>query len=157
MGAGYSGGITVILYHFCCERDMRGIRNKGITKGMICCETRIPQPAGKPDKWSMLMIQDWQWITLDGERCRQSWATQFMIHYDRTEYRWTIDMPEKETDSLYDRDRLAERFPGSERLFDEWAGSENWRVYHGPIPKKWLVKLEHWNREEGEWEEIWAR
>lgn len=142
------------FYHFCCERDMRGIRNKGITKGMIAGERQVSQGKGKAGKWVTWLVPGWQWITLDGNHDGQSWATRQTIRIDRTEYRWTIELPEKEMDSLYDRERLMELYPGTEALFDGWKGSENWRVYRGPILKRWLTKLEHWNSATGTWEEV---
>ena len=30
--------MSITVYHFCCERDMRGIRSQGITKGVIVGE-----------------------------------------------------------------------------------------------------------------------
>lgn len=154
MGAGNQGGLAVIFYHFCREQDMRGIRNKGITKGMIAGEELVSKGKGRGSSWVTMLIPGWQWITLDGDHDRQSWATRITIPYDRTEYRWTIDMPEKERNSLYDRERLMALYPGTEQLFDGWKGSEHWMVYRGTIPKKWLVKLEHWNKATGTWEEV---
>lgn len=142
------------VYHFCCERDMRGIRNKGITQGAVVCEKKIPQGKGKPAVWQPCMRTGWQWVTLDGRHDRQSWATQYTIRIDRTEYRWTVDIPEKEEDSLYNRHRLNELLPGSGKLFDGWDGSENWLVYRGSIPKKWLTKLERWNKKTECWEDV---
>jgi len=142
----------MILYHFCCERDMRGIRSQGITKGMIVGERSFMQKGRV--KWQRYMIPGWQWLTLDGDRTRQSWATRHLIRYDRTEYRWTVEIPEREEGSLYNRGRLMALYPGVEALFDGWDGSGSWRVYRGYIPRMWLKKLEHWNRATGEWEEV---
>ena len=55
---------------------------------------------------------------------------------------------------IYDRDRLAEFIPGTEKLFDGWEGSENWIVYRGKISKYQLKKLEHWNKEKECWEVV---
>ena len=143
----------MILYHFCCERDMRGIRSNGITKGVIFGEQQVKQP-DKGGKWVWCAIPGWQWLTLDKERNHQSWATKHLIRYDRTEYRWTVEIPEKEEGSLYNRARLMELYPGVERLFDGWDGSGSWRVYRGYIPRMWLKKLEHWNKATGQWEEV---
>lgn len=138
------------LYHFCCDRDMPGIRSQGITKGMICGEQLIEQTG----KYQNFMIPGWQWLTYDGGRARQSWATQKIIHYSRLEYRFAVGLPEADADQLYDRDRLKEIYPGTEKLFDGWDGSEFWVVYRGSISKYCLKKLEHWNKETGTWEEV---
>lgn len=140
------------LYHFCCERDMKGIRSDGITKGVIAGEIRIN------GKWQPYFRPQWQWLTLDGSREEQSWATKHTIRYDRTEYRWTVEIPEAEESQLYDMERLEAAIPGTDALFLGWPGSENWRVYRGNIPRKWLKKLEHWNRITGRWENVaWTK
>lgn len=143
----------MIIYHFCCARDMRGIRSKGIIKGVVYGETRINRP-GKPGEWQKYWRPGWQWLTLDPEKSHQSWNTHVMLRYDRTEYRWTVEIPAKMEDLIYDRDRLEAAIPGSCSLFDGWDGSENWRVYHGEIPRRWLKKLEHWNAKQEKWEEV---
>lgn len=93
-------------------------------------------------------------MTYDGCRSRQSWATRQMNWYDRTEYRFTVEIPEKDVGQIYDRDRLAEFIPGTEKLFDGREGSENWIVYRGKISKYQLKKLEHWNKEKECWEVV---
>lgn len=140
------------VYHFCCGHDMRGIRSQGITEGQIVGERSYREK--RRSKWQNLFIPGWQWVTLDPDRERQSWATNYMIKIDRLEYRWTVEIPEKEEDSLYDREGLSKLYPGTEELFDGWAGSENWRVFRGKIPKYWLTKLEMWNKKSGEWVEV---
>ena len=143
----------MILYHFCCERDMRGIRNKGIIKGMIAVQARINNH-GKPGKFQTYAMAGWQWLTLDGEKEHQSWNTHVLLDYDRTQYRWTVEIPERDETQIYDKTRLEALYPWVNILFDGWDGSENWRVYHGPIPKKYLKKLEKWNNTTHEWEEV---
>lgn len=129
------------IYHFCCARDMKGIRTDGITKGVI------PWFVGS----TLHMMTGWQWLTLDGERAHQSWSTQYLLRYDRTEYRWTVEIPDRYLASLYDREGLVKLYPGTEALFDGWLHSEQWRVYHGPIPKRWLRKLERWDADLWDW------
>ena len=143
----------MILYHFCCERDMKGIRNNGITKGMISGKMLVKHP-GKRGEWQFYMTPGWQWLTLDGDHEGQSWATKHIIRYDRTEYRFTVEIPEIEEAQLYDKDRLNEAIPGTDSLFLGWPGSENWRVYRGNIPKYWIRRLEKWNKEKRCWEVI---
>ena len=140
----------MILYHFCCERDMRGIRNHGISKGVLYTEDK----GKKPGQYRPHIVANWQWLTLDGRKEAQSWNTHVLLPYDRTEYRWTVEIPDNMTDSLYDRDGLKALFPFTEMLFDGWDGSENWRVHHGPIPKRWLKKLEYWNKQTDQWEDV---
>ena len=145
-------GNVITLYHFCCAEDMPGIRSQGITKGVIVGERQSAS-----GRWVRVEFPGYQWMTYDRNRDRQSWATMKLIKYSRTEYRFTVEIPEKEVSQLYDRDRLSEQIPGSEKLFDGWAGSENWVVYRGKVPKYWLKKLEHWNKETQQWEEVELR
>lgn len=143
---------VITLYHFCCDRDMPGIRSQGITRGKV-----VDHKKSTSGKWVWVEFLGWQWLTYDKNRDRQSWATMKKIKYSRREYRFTVEIPEKEVGQLYDRDRLAKEIPGTEVLFDGWAGSENWVVYRGKIPKYWLKKLEHWNKEKQLWEEVKLR
>lgn len=135
------------MYHYCCERDMKGIRKGGITEGAVV--TWEGKGRGFP-----VIRKGWQWLTFSADHGGQSWATRETIRYDRTEYRWTVEIPDEDLSQLYDRDRLAAEIPGSEALFDGWAGSENWRVFHGPIFRKQLIRLERWNALREEWEDM---
>ncbi len=132
----------MILFHFCRRQDVRGIRSKGITKGMIPIIDK-----------GLTILTGWQWLTLDGERKNQSWNTHYLMRADRTEYRFTVEIPEKEESSLYDRKALWAVNPLIDKCFAGWPGSDNWRVYRGNIPRKWIKRLEHWNAERQEWEE----
>ena len=147
----------MMVCHFCSRQDMNGIRNKGITKGGICGHARVKQGEGKRPKYVPFMRPGWQWVTTDGDHERQSWATQHTIRTNRTECRWTVEIPEKEEGQLYNRDRLEELYPGSAALFDGWDGSENWFVFRGTIPKYWLRALDIWDEDTGEWARVWER
>lgn len=136
------------LYHFCCARDMRGIKSNGIIKGGV---TVWQDTAGTKEGHPVIHM-GWQWLTLDPEKEHQSWNTHVLLNYDRTEYRWTVEIPEAFETQLYGRDRMAKAIPGSEAAFDGWDGSENWRVYRGPIFRRWLKKLDRWNKQTGAWE-----
>lgn len=140
----------MILYHFCCKKDMRGIRCSGITKGVVCCDILMSKIGTLPEVWQYMLFNGWQWLTMDPDHDRQSWATKIKIKIDRLEYRWTVDVPDE--DQLYDRDALDKEIAGTKALFDGWAGSENWRVYRGNISKYQLKKLEHWNG--SGWDEV---
>lgn len=141
----------MILYHFCQEKDMKGILRKGICKGVVTT-TQDVAAQGK-EKFRYVFHEGWQWLTLDGEKEHQSWNTHVLLDYDRTEYRFTVDVPDRDAETqIYDGNRLEEAIPGAMDLFKGWDGNENWRVYRGPIPKKWLVKLEKWNRWTKSWE-----
>lgn len=133
----------MLIYHYCCERDMKGIRKGGITEGAVVTLEGLP-----------VIRKGWQWLTLSPDHDGQSWATRKLIREDRTEYRWTVEIPEADMDFLYDRDALAEIIPGSEALFDGWPGSENWRVFHGPILPRQLKRLQRWDADQRAWEDM---
>ena len=145
--------MSITLYHFCCKEDMPGIKSQGITKGVIIFEEL--RRVGTREKRQMFRMDGWQWLTHDKNRNRQSWATRRTIWIDRLEYRWTVEIPDKEADQLYNRDRLVKLLPKAAPLFDGWEGSENWEVYRGPISKYELKSLDHWNGYN--WEEVWRR
>ena len=132
------------IYHFCGDGFLNGIRSHGITKGEIWLFVNSPKPDGSEFWWQKRM-PGWQWLTLDPEKSHQTWATQHLIKYDRTLYRFTVEIPDRFADQLYDRERLKSLYPESTALFDGWAHSDQWRVYRGNIPKYWLKELYHWN------------
>ena len=138
------------LYHFCREKDFRGIRAQGITKGVIPTVQRMEKHTKR--KYSPVLIKGWQWLTMNGERDQQSWATKELFKDDRTEYRITLEIPERELESLYDRARLLTVFPEVGPLFDGWAGSESWRVFRGAIPKYWIKAIDQWK--DGQWQPL---
>lgn len=144
------------LYHFCSERSIRGIMTDGITRGTVPGYMLVSAPHGKKTGITCV-TKGWQWLTTDGEPNGQSWATSKLIKENRLEYRLTIEIPEKELDSLYDKEKLLTVFPNHGPLFDEWEGSKNWRIYRGSIPKYWIKKAEHWNSETLEWEKYKKR
>lgn len=141
------------IYHFCREQDFRGIRSQGLTKGMIPTVQRMEGHTKR--RYSHVLIPGWQWVTLDGDHDRQSWATRQLMNDDRTEYRFTLEIPEKEINSLYDRERLLTVYPEVGPLFDGWEGSENWRVFRGSIPKYWIKAIDQW--QDGEWTAVEVR
>lgn len=139
------------VYHFCNEKSIRGIMTDGITRGMVPGYTLIPAPRGKK-KVSTVVNKGWQWLTLDGDPNGQSWATSELIKENRLEYRLTVEIPEKELDSLYDKEKFLTVFPNLGPLFDPLEGSKNWRIFRGNISKYWIRAAERWNPELKEWE-----
>ena len=133
------------LYHFCCERDARKILKQGITEGAIA----LPQDGQR----GYYIRTGWQWVTLELDRAKQSWATKHLIRYDRTTCRLTLEIPDPDARSrLYDRATMTALYPETEQLFDGWEGSEQWRVFRGNIPKRWIAMAERWDAARGEWE-----
>lgn len=124
----------MILYHFSSEKDARGIRRSGITEGVIMIkrgENRLTFRTG------------WQWLTDDPDPLHQSWNTHHLLRYDRTAYRFTLDIPDREAEArVFDRARLREIMPEADYLFEGWPGSESWRVYRGHIRKSCILAME---------------
>lgn len=120
------------IYHFCADRHVKRILHEGLRIGGVM----VPSATG------FRMIATYIWLTLDSNPKHQSWATRSMIPYSRTDWRLTIEIPEADAQRLMDRDALEAEIPGSEALFIGWPGSENWRVYHGFIPKEWIVAVD---------------
>lgn len=120
------------LYHFCADKHVKQIMRKGLTIGVVT----EPTPAG------YIMHNGWIWLTTDPNPTRQSWATRHQIKYSRTAWRLTIEIPAEFIERLFDRPMLTAIYPTTYRLFDGWPGSENWRIFHGMIPREWIVKAD---------------
>lgn len=124
----------MILYHFCANKHIKAIHHKGLTIGAVV----VMHPFG----WEM--HSGWIWLTMDPDPKHQSWATSKLIGYSRTAWRLTIEIPDAIIgDRLYDRARLTALYPETEeQLFEGWPGSDDWRIWHGTIPPKWITKFE---------------
>lgn len=120
------------LYHFCADRHVKRILRQGLCIGgvMVATDTGFKLHA------------TYNWLTMDGDPTHQSWATRNTIPYSRTAWRLTIKIPDADMGKLMDRDALETHLPGSGVLFDGWPWSESWRVYHGFIPKEWIVAVD---------------
>lgn len=130
----------MILYHFCSERDYNRIRREGISRGMIAI---MPKESSDNTFKGIRFHANWQWLTADPDPAHQSWATKNLIPYSRTAYRLTLEIPWDEAETrLYDRGRLKTIMPEADYLFDGWPGSEDWRVYQGYIPARWIKQAE---------------
>lgn len=129
----------MILYHFCAAKHVRSILREGLTKGGL---SEFSYRTG------YCLHLGWTWLTTDPDPRNQSWATKNVIKYDRTAYRLTIDIPEMECSRLYDRVGVTLLHPGCDMLFQGFPGSENWRVFHGRIPRAWITDWKEMNSNE---------
>ena len=120
------------LYHFCADRHVKNIIRQGLIHGGVC----------EPTKTGYIIHRGWMWLTTDPDPKRQSWATRKSIPYSRTAWRLTIEIPDEEIRNIYDHKTLPQLWPATVCLFRGWAGSENWRVYRGMIPKQWIKAAE---------------
>ena len=120
------------LYHFCADKHVKQILRQGLTIGGVA----------EPTNTGYLIHNGWMWLTLDPDPARQSWATRNVVKYSRTAWRLTVEIPDDELVKLYDRNTLPMLYPNTAMLFKGWPGSENWRIFHGVIPKEWIKKAE---------------
>lgn len=121
------------LFHFCSSKHIKQIMRQGLTMGAVV----------EPTATGFYIHNGWVWLTSDPDPTRQSWATRNQIKYSRTAWRLTVEIPDNIPDGfLHNRTTLSMIWPSTCALFDGWPGSENWRVFHGVIPKEWIVKAE---------------
>lgn len=118
----------MILFHFCAGKHIKSILHHGLTEGFLA----IPAHCG------FSLLSGWTWLTTDPDPNNQSWATKNAIKYDRTAWRLTIEIPDDALSEMYDRAGVSRIYPTCDLLFKDFRGSENWRVYHGRIPKEWI-------------------
>lgn len=117
------------FYHFTSKFHVQNCLKFGITKGML------PR---KTDK-GYILHKNIQWLTLDGNPNNQSWATQIIITYNRTEYRLKIKIPKKYRKNIISWKEYSKN--KSEYIdLNQFKGSKNWFLYIGPIPRDWIKK-----------------
>lgn len=125
----------MIVYHFCCKRDAKRIMKEGITLGHI--------PIWDDKNQRFVLRAGFQWLTTDSDPDAQSWDTHYLLRYSRTEVRIKIDIPDAWLDHLLDMHEMQQLIPQiNPKLYEDWYGNENWRVYRGSIPKKWIVQAD---------------
>lgn len=85
-------------------------------------------------------IESCQWLTVESDPSKQSWATRNLVPYSRTAYRLTINIPDSFRKKLIKAgDFVKDMPPENQEIVANWAGSENWYIYKGKIPAKWIV------------------
>ncbi len=122
----------MILYHFCANRHIRNILHKGICIGGV---TEI-LPTG------YVVHSGWIWLTLNGNPKEQTWDGGLLIRYSRTAWRLTVSIPDNKLERLYDRQRITGLYPGANTLFAGFRGAEDWRIFKGAIPAKWIIQAD---------------
>ena len=119
------------LYHFCPAHMVEEIRNEGLRFG------KFPLM----EYGRVKMIAGIQWLTLEEDPNKQSWATSNMIPYSRTAFRLTIEIPESQTENLRNAAELVSSLHPRQREFvDAWEGSGMWYIFRGVIPPEWIVE-----------------
>lgn len=123
----------MILYHFCPAHMVEGIKKNGLTLG------KFPLLGDGHTSF----IDDCQWLTADPDPKNQSWATSHLIPYSRTAYRLTVEIPPSRVRKLYRALTFVKDLkPEHREIVEGWSGSEDWYIYKGKIPPKWIKKCE---------------
>lgn len=118
------------LYHFCAAHMKNSILANGLTEG------KFPHWEGN----NLQPIPRCQWLTADPNPRNQSWATQHVIDYSRTAYRLTVNIPDSYRKKLFRALDFVRDMPIEDhQLVNGWPGGENWYIYCGNIPAKWIV------------------
>ena len=128
--------MSMTIYHFCAAKHVKQIIRQGFTVGAI------PEPTHT----GFIIHSGWTWLTHDPDPKNQSWATRNAIKHSRTAWRLTIEIPDDELHNLYGRVGICAIYPACDMLFRGFPGSENWRVFHGTIPKKWIIEAKEMER-----------
>ena len=119
----------MVLYHFCAAHMIPSIMKHGLTLG------QWPRIGELHKNWPKC-----QWLTKDPNPKNQSWATRRLVSYSRTAYRLTVKIPDSHHRKCVKATDYIKDLPDYEHsLITEWDGSENWYVYTGNIPPKWIV------------------
>jgi hypothetical protein len=94
------------------------------------------------------VVRGWQWLTSDSS-FDQSWNTRVTARCDRTEVRFSVDVPLLELDRLFLWDGSWQDFgytAETARKLAELGGgsverSASWWIFRGPIPYGWVVEV----------------
>lgn len=118
------------LYHFCAAHMVRSIMQEGLTMGKF--------PVLSDKGWSF--IEPCQWLSAEPDARKQSWATSYLINYDRTAYRLTVNIPRSYLKKLKKATDFVKTLSEESRgLVEGWDGSEKWYIFKGKIPSAWIV------------------
>lgn len=121
------------LYHFCPSHLLKSIKKRGLTKGHM--------PLLKLN--STELIGGVQWLTVEPDPSKQSWATRHVVSYDRTECRLTVEIPSRCEEHLVSAMDFIKRYPeADQRIITGYEGSDQWYVYLGLIPPVWISDVE---------------
>lgn len=126
------------LYHFCAAKHLDSILDSGLVLG----RTPIQKDDPDPEYFQLAgYVNDTQWLTLNPSWDQQSWCTSETIPYRRNAFRLTVQIPTVASRKLLTAPKLCERYELSSRLWRDWEGSSDWRVFVGKIPPRWIVEV----------------
>jgi hypothetical protein len=88
------------------------------------------------------MIKKCQWLTVNSDPLKQTWATSHGLNYSRTAYRLRIIIPGKHLRNLVAAGEFVKALPVEARYFvEDWTGSEDWYIYRGEILPQWIKEI----------------
>jgi len=122
------------LYHFTADQFLYGIRNEGLTQGVI--------PLLMKNK--LVFVKDCQWLTINPSY-EQPWHNPeySTLPYDRRRNRLTINIPKKHYDLLLDWKSIKLVFGQYFfKDFDYHEDSQNWHIFKGRIKPSWIREIE---------------
>ncbi len=120
----------MILYHFAPAHLVSQILQDGLTLGTFPLY----------EDGELQFLPRCQWLTLEPDERKQSWATKSLIDYNRTAYRLTIAIPDSHHKKLIRASDFIRGFPQEAcRLIEDWPGSDKWYIFRGRIPPKWIL------------------
>ena len=122
------------LYHFTAKHLLKGIHEKGLTKGLF--------PLQKNGRIGFM--KNCQWLTK-----RDGWDQAFHdpelteLNYDRREVRLQVVIPKVRRGSLLDQPKL-ERILERGLIPDFFADEDckNWFVFYGIVKPQWIRGIE---------------
>jgi len=156
---------SLLLYHFCPQHAIAGIRQKGIVKGALpwnrdafgehqmirhMRETswtarQIARHRELEAKGTLPRTPGFQWLTTN-PNFEQSWCFLGDLEFPKNAYRITVLIPPEKTVKPYvlEWPDLCKRCrpESAEELNTKATDWENWRLFYGPIPPSWFLEVQ---------------
>ncbi len=134
------------LYHFCGEKFLPSILKNGISEGRTPI---IKTCVDDPDSFELI---GWhirtQWLTINPDPQKQSWATRESISYSRTDYRLTVWVSVASIHKVLTPAQAIKAMKVAPMLFEKFSGSEDWRIYRGVIRPESITAVEDLRRKQ---------
>lgn len=155
---------AALLYHFCPQHAIDGIRRKGIVKGALPWNrdaSGAPQMIRhmRETTWSaaeiarhrrleatgrILRTPGFQWLTTN-PTWEQPWCFLGALEFPKNAYRITVLIPPERAVKPYllDWPELCDRCrpQSAEELNTKAVDWQNWRLFYGPIRPGWFLEI----------------
>ncbi len=118
------------FYHFTALRFLNSIVKSGLTKGRML---RSLDP--------ITFYSNYQWLTTNST-FDQSWLNpNSTLPYKRNEVRLTIDVPDHAMELCKPWSQMKFLVPDVAKDLSAYGDPENWWVYSGNIPARWILEI----------------